>query len=196
MQQTALSNHPGMWLDAPAAASLERLERSHGAVPISSAGRTVAYQQSLINRYDHPTSALDRPPYLYNPRRPANSGLHVVGLAIDTPWATNAAQRALLAEYGFMFNYAYDKVHVEYEANHDQHINDKPAKKEDTVIELVKETKGDGTIWMCRDRMERRPVSSADFPDVVYWVGKQFGPGAATVQSVRSITAFGIDISK
>ncbi|WIA99754.1 D-alanyl-D-alanine carboxypeptidase family protein [Curtobacterium sp. MCBA15_012] len=63
-------------------------------------------------------------------------------------------------------------------------------------IELVKQD-GDtsGTVWMSRDRMERRPLSAADFADVAYWVGKQFGEDAAKVQVVRSLTAFGIDIS-
>lgn len=64
------------------------------------------------------------------------------------------------------------------------------------IIELVKQD-GDtsGTVWMSRDRMERRPLSAADFDDVAYWVGKQFGEAAAKVQSVRSLTAFGIDTS-
>ncbi len=64
------------------------------------------------------------------------------------------------------------------------------------IIELVKQD-GDtsGTVWMSRDRMERRPLSAADFADVAYWVGKQFGEAAAKVQSVRSLTAFGVDVS-
>lgn len=39
---TNLKNHPGMFLNDAAAASLERLENDHGVQPITDAGRTEA----------------------------------------------------------------------------------------------------------------------------------------------------------
>lgn len=116
-----LVNHPGMQLTDEAAASLARVEARHGVVPITSAYRSVGEQQALINRW-YLGGLFNRPPYLYKPREPASSGLHVSGRAIDTPWATS--HRAIMAEYGFMFNYAYDVVHLEYEREHDQHYNE------------------------------------------------------------------------
>lgn len=128
-----------MSLEPGAAASLERLEAAHGVVPINSAYRPVSEQQALIDFWDNPNPGkdgqgrpLNRPPYLYAPRRPASSGLHVSGRAIDTEWAIT--HRALMAEYGFMFNYEYDKVHLEYEKQHDKHINDKPKPNGKAVI--------------------------------------------------------------
>ncbi|MFJ3029813.1 D-alanyl-D-alanine carboxypeptidase family protein [Curtobacterium sp. NPDC087080] len=64
------------------------------------------------------------------------------------------------------------------------------------ILELVKET-GDtsNTVWLSRDRMERRPVNSADLADTLYFVGKVMGEDAAAAKEVRSLSAFGIDMS-
>lgn len=108
-----LVNHRGMWLRDDAAESLARFERDHGVQPITSAGRTVAEQNVLIRRYDT-GGKYNRPPYLFAPARPAEASRHVAdgGTAIDTNNPDVFHQHG--AAYGWLFNYAYDKVHFEY----------------------------------------------------------------------------------
>jgi peptidoglycan hydrolase-like protein with peptidoglycan-binding domain len=117
---TNLVNHPGFWMQADAAASLARFEAKYGVIEISSAGRTEAEQQALINRYDK-GGAANRPPYLYDPARPASASRHVFdgGIALDTNNQTIMHEHG--QEYGWYFNFAYDVVHFEYEIAHDQH---------------------------------------------------------------------------
>ena len=79
-----LINHPGYWLEAGAADSLARLERDHGVININSAGRTEGGQQGLINRWDA-GGWQNRPPYLYEPARPARTSPHVIAFHITPP---------------------------------------------------------------------------------------------------------------
>lgn len=116
---SALKNHPGMWLRADAAASLERLEAAHGVQPLTSAGRTEAEQQGLIDRWNR-GGTYNRPPYLYEPARPASSSSHVKsgGLAIDT--TDPDTMRRIGAFYGWWQPHTWDDVHFEYDPNRDQ----------------------------------------------------------------------------
>jgi hypothetical protein len=117
-----LRNHPGFWMRDDAEASLARWEADHGVISVNSAGRTVAEQQDLINRWNQ-GGTYNRPPYLYEPKRPASASAHVYdgGIAFDTSeW-----QRFLrtCADYGWYQRYSWDVVHFEYVPHNDKHRN-------------------------------------------------------------------------
>lgn len=108
-----LRNHPGYWMRDDAEASLARWEADHGVIPVSSAGRTQVEQQELIDRWNK-GGKYNRPPYLYEPKRPAWASAHVAngGRAFDTPeWRKFLASSA---EYGWLQVYDWDVVHFEY----------------------------------------------------------------------------------
>lgn len=113
-----LANHPGMWLRDDAAASLLRLEAAHGVVSLNDAGRTVPEQNHLIALWDK-GGAANRPPYLYEPARPAETSKHVKdgGIAIDT--SEIARMRSIGPAYGWHAPYANDPVHFEYDPARD-----------------------------------------------------------------------------
>lgn len=117
-----LKNHPGFWLRDDAAASLARLEDDHGVFPINSAGRHEWEQQKLIDRWLQ-GGTYNRPPYLYEPKRPARASAHVKdgGIAIDTPEWRRFLQ--ICAEYGWVQTYSWDVVHFEYNPARDKHRN-------------------------------------------------------------------------
>lgn len=120
-----LKNHPGLWLADPAAAALERMEATHGAIRLNSAGRTEGEQQALINRW-YQGGTYNRPPYLYKPAEPANSSNHVRGggIAIDTP---DIGRVLAYADYGFTQLYpSSDPVHFEYIQSNDRHLPGAP----------------------------------------------------------------------
>lgn len=114
-----LVNHPTMWLRDDAAASLARFERDKGIVPLNDAGRTEEEQDNYIYRWDQ-GGKYNRPPYLYEPKRPARESAHVKdgGIAIDTSrydWF-----ESLCGPYGWYKPYDWDVVHFEYNPNRDQ----------------------------------------------------------------------------
>lgn len=114
-----LINHPGYWLEAGAADSLARLERDHGVININSAGRTEGSQQGLINRWDA-GGWQNRPPYLYEPARPARTSPHVIdgGTAIDTSEISRMLR--ISPDYGWYRSHAYDIVHFKYDPSRDK----------------------------------------------------------------------------
>lgn len=121
-----LKNHPGMFLNGAAAASLARVEDEKGrAIGISSAGRTPAEQQALINRWAR-GGAANRPPFLFEPARPASASPHVRngGEAIDVP---NEADRAWMkihaVDNGWSFPIPSDRVHAVYNPANDRAAN-------------------------------------------------------------------------
>lgn len=127
---TNLKNHPGYWLEDGAAASLERLERDHGRVPINSAGRTIPQQQGLINRWNA-GGVRNRPPYLFKPAMPANASRHTTGKAFDTSAVAHMLKYG--PEYGWYQNFAYDPVHFEYDPTRDKHRGGTPTTGNQTL---------------------------------------------------------------
>lgn len=110
-----LKNHSAAyWLNDAAAAAFNRMEDEQGFIDLSSAGRTVQEQQEAINRWDR-GGAANRPPYLYEPARPASTSNHVKngGVAFDTgEWRRVAG---FAGRYGFSHPYPNsDPVHFEY----------------------------------------------------------------------------------
>lgn len=108
-----LKNHPGMWLRDDAAKAFDALEARHGVFTVTSAGRTVAEQQGLINRWFE-GGIWNRPPYLYEPARPPETSAHVRdgGVAVDIQeWERF---KIVAAEYGFYQTFNWDVVHFEY----------------------------------------------------------------------------------
>ena len=109
-----LRNHPGRWLRDDAAAAFDRAEADQGVFIVNSAGRTVAEQQGLINRWNK-GGAANRPPYLYKPAMPATASNHVAngGVAVDIgDWRRFAK---ICGNYGFRHTYPdSDPVHFDY----------------------------------------------------------------------------------
>jgi len=111
---TSLANHPSFWLRDDAAKAFDKVEADHGLFTVNSAGRTVAQQQALINRWDQ-GGAANRPPYLYAPARPAETSEHVKdgGIAIDIGnWESFLS---VCKPYGFTHPYPTDHVHFEFQ---------------------------------------------------------------------------------
>lgn len=106
----ALKNHPGKWLNDAAAAAYNAFEAKYGKQTVNSAGRSVADQNGLIARWDR-GGAANRPPYLYEPARPAERSNHVRngGEAVDL--ARGGALRAQMAEFDFTWYGPGDPVH-------------------------------------------------------------------------------------
>jgi hypothetical protein len=117
-----LKNHPSFWLRDDAAASLARIEADKGIISINSAGRTVADQQQLLNRWAR-GGKLNRPPYLYQPQAPASRSNHVQNgsVAIDTSHINHMLTYG--REYGWTRPFAGDPVHFEYHPELDKHKN-------------------------------------------------------------------------
>lgn len=110
----ALRNHPTRWLRDDAAAAFNRAEADHGVFIVNSAGRTVAEQQGLIDRWNR-GGAANRPPYLYKPAMPATASNHVSGggKAIDIGDYRRFAQIA--GRYGFKQSFPdSDPVHFDF----------------------------------------------------------------------------------
>ena len=109
----ALKNHPGMWLRDDAAAAFNAFEDKYGVHRVNSAGRTVAEQQNLINRWDK-GGAANRPPYLYAPARPASTSPHVKGGGLAVDLAATGSIRSKMAEFGFQWYGSGDPVHYNF----------------------------------------------------------------------------------
>lgn len=114
-----LRNHPGYWMRDDAEASLARWEADHGIIGVNSAGRYEWEQQELINRWNQ-GGTYNRPPYLYEPKRPARASAHVAngGVAFDTSEHTRF--RRTCADYGWWQPYDWDVVHFEYDPKRDK----------------------------------------------------------------------------
>lgn len=108
-----LANHSEYWLRDDAAVAFNEYEAKYGIIRVTSAGRTIAEQNTLIARYDR-GGIYNRPPYLYAPARPATASYHVRdgGIAIDSPDWQKFARHC--EEFGFVHPYPYDPVHFEY----------------------------------------------------------------------------------
>lgn len=109
-----LRNHPGYWLRDDAAAAFNRAEADHGVFIVNSAGRTVAEQQGLIDRWNQ-GGASNRPPYLYKPAMPATASNHVAngGVAVDIADWRRFAQ--ICGNYGFRHSFPdSDPVHFDF----------------------------------------------------------------------------------
>ena len=114
-----LANHPNLWLRDDAARAFDRVEAAHGRFTVTSAGRTVAEQQRLIDRW-FAGGVYNRPPYLYEPARPPETSAHVRdgGVAVDVQeWR---AFERVTGAYGFVQTFAWDVVHFEYFPDRDQ----------------------------------------------------------------------------
>lgn len=144
-----LRNHPGFWLRDAAAQSFDRMEAAYGApFSISSAGRSVAEQQELINAWNR-GGPRNRPPYLYQPAMPATASPHVMngGEAVDV---TNPAHRAWIAangrRFGWRFTIPSDIVHMVYFATEDRSAfaggNATPIPKPEPDKEIIMPTNG------------------------------------------------------
>lgn len=109
-----LKHHPQFWLRDDAAAQFDRAEDEQGVFTVNSAGRTVAEQQALINRW-HKGGPGNRPPALYRPAEPAEASNHVDngGEAVDLrDWRRFAV---VCERYGFKHTYPDgDPVHFDF----------------------------------------------------------------------------------
>lgn len=143
MQRTDLGHGRG-WLDAPAAASLARIDRAIGhALQITEAGRTGERQQELRDLYEAGNGS-------YAAKR--GESPHEDGTAIDTN-----ERIALLTEHGWRRTLSFEPWHYVYNAARDRHRNDPapagntttpaPIPQEDDM-RIYKET--NGTYWLVK----------------------------------------------
>jgi len=117
-----LRNHKSFWMRDDAEASLARWEADHGIIGVNSAGRYLWEQQGFIDRWDKGGPG-NRPPHLYEPKRPAYASAHVAngGRAFDTSEWRRFLQTC--AAYGWVQVYDWDVVHFEYFPERDKHRN-------------------------------------------------------------------------
>ncbi|ALX67277.1 peptidoglycan-binding protein [Microbacterium sp. XT11] len=108
-----LKNHHGFWLRDDAAAAFDAYEAKYGIRRVNSAGRTVADQQKLIDRWNR-GGAANRPPHLYKPAMPATASNHVAngGVAVDIGDYDTFRQHC--EEFGFRWYGASDPVHFTF----------------------------------------------------------------------------------
>lgn len=138
-----LENHPGFWMRDDAAAQLDLFEADHGLITVNSAGRTVAEQDELIARWNR-GGKFNRPPYLYEPKRPAKASAHVAngGIAVDTSSISKMLKYG--EAYGFYRPYDWDKPHFEFDPSR---VKIRPAVPthtgEDEMPITILEIKGD-----------------------------------------------------
>ncbi|MFL0202117.1 peptidase [Exiguobacterium phage phiExGM16] len=113
-----LTNHPGQWMRDDAAASLDRLEADHGVISVNRAGVTVEEQQRVIDRWNEGGPA-NRPPFLYEPRRPPEDSEHVKngGCAFDTDH--QSLMLSVGPAYGFFRTFDWDLPHFVYDPARD-----------------------------------------------------------------------------
>lgn len=109
-----LKNHVGQSLRDDAAAAFDKAEADKGVLQVTSAARTKAQQQALIDRWGK-GGAANRPPHLFQPAAPAETSNHVIGggVAVDTPdWVRFGSY---CEKYGFRHTYpGSDPVHFDY----------------------------------------------------------------------------------
>lgn len=172
-----LRNHPGYWMRDDAEASLARWEADHGKIAVNSAARSVAEQQRLINRWNQ-GGTYNRPPYLYEPKRPAEASAHVKdgGIAFDTPeWRRFLATAG---DYGWVQTYPWDVVHFEYFPSKDKKRNrpsggseSKPTtpttseEEEDMEPKFIAGAKlgTNGTVYQLRSDGKKRKIPSPEW---------------------------------
>lgn len=106
-----LKHHPGVTMRADAAIQLDKFEDDLGVISINRALVTVAEQKAVIRRWDIGGPA-NRPPNLYEPKRPPEESEHVQGIAFDTSHVTHCLNHA--SPYGFYQRYAWDRPHFEF----------------------------------------------------------------------------------
>lgn len=129
--------HGRGWLDAPAAASLARVDSALGRpLDVNSAGRTPEEQQEMVDRMNAGG------PFAL----PVGESVHEDGYAVDSDDADNLVE--LLAEHGWIRTALArgEWWHVEYFPHRDQHINDKtPSKRKrggDMAAQYYRRAKG------------------------------------------------------
>jgi peptidoglycan hydrolase-like protein with peptidoglycan-binding domain len=153
-----LKNHAPLWLRNDAAASFDRWEADHGKIGVNSAGRTKAEQQGLIDRWNK-GGVFNRPPFLYEPKRPADASNHVAngGIAVDV--ADVAKFAATAGAYGWVQAYPKtDPVHFEYHPEKDEHAP-KPA-----AVAQRDEATAQRQAWLNADRGEKLDVDGIQGP--------------------------------
>lgn len=157
---TQLSNHPQHWLRDDAARAFDRVEAAHGRFTVTSAGRTIAEQQRLIDRWWQ-GGVYNRPPYLYEPARPPETSAHVRdgGVAVDV--AEWQRFKDVAKDHGFVQSFLWDVVHFEYIPGRDNH-------RFDEVIESTLKGYGMETIILREDGtvFHITPVKAYAFKDV------------------------------
>lgn len=107
-----LKNHPGFHLRDDAAAQFDLYEELCGSVSVNRAAVSEAEQQKLIDRWNA-GGKFNRPPYLYEPKRPARASAHVQEIAVDTSHVSRMLAEA--EPFGFYQRYAWDKPHFEFD---------------------------------------------------------------------------------
>lgn len=112
MDVRELKHHKGVYMRSDAAIQLDKFEDDHGVISINRALVSLEDQKAVIRRWDKGGPA-NRPPNLYEPKRPPEDSEHVQGIAYDTSHVTHCLKHA--GPYGFYQRYAWDKPHFEFD---------------------------------------------------------------------------------
>lgn len=140
-----LKNHTGFTLRDDAAASFNRVEDVNGLFTVTSAKRTVAEQQTFIDRWNQ-GGTFNRPPYLYHPATPPETSAHVAngGRAVDILEYEKFSRVA--EDHGFIRTFEWDVVHFEYFPEKDKffHTVDLTGKSYNMEFYILRE---DGTVF-------------------------------------------------
>ncbi|UVF60421.1 endolysin, protease M15 domain [Microbacterium phage PineapplePizza] len=112
METRELKHHPGIRMRSDAAIQLDKFEDDLGLITINRALVSVEAQRAVIRRWDIGGPA-NRPPNLYEPKRPPEASEHVQGIAFDTSHVTHCLRYA--GAYGFYQRYSWDKPHFEFD---------------------------------------------------------------------------------
>ena len=111
MNTRELKNHPGHFLREDAANAFDAMEDKYGVIVLNRAGVPEHVQQGLIDRWNKGGPA-NRPPFLYEPKRPAKASEHVQYIAVDVYNYTS--DRHKLNEFGFKWYGPKDPVHYTF----------------------------------------------------------------------------------
>lgn len=111
MNVRQLKHHPGHYLRADAADAFDAMEDKYGPIVLNRAGVPVEVQQGLIDRWNK-GGAANRPPFLFEPKRPAEASEHVQYVAVDVYNYTS--DRHKLNEFGFKWYGPKDPVHYTF----------------------------------------------------------------------------------
>ncbi len=147
-------NPAGQWLNPQAADSLARMVAAGCPVNATSAGRTAAEQQHLIElHHDHPTT--------YAWAAPVDESEHVTGNAVDVSSAMGAWMLAHPG-YGWVRTALPDEPwHWAYRPTYDAHRPAPPAPtREDYDMASFTASGPDGQVWHCSGVL-KRPISRA-----------------------------------
>lgn len=178
MRRTELSGGRG-WLDAPAAASVHRIDRQLGRLAdVNEAGRSAAQADANHAAWLRYLAGGPKAPYAL----PASQSVHCQGMAVDSDDWYNARAAAVWRENGWKQTARYpgnpkkdEPWHGEYFPALDKHRNEPASSGATTTPERAQED--DDMIFICST-----PINGQNADKGIYrWI---CDPGAGTKRNI------------